>query len=272
MRSSVIAGVRCLANTCRISLGSVPTFASVPAVVAQLFVEPLLNAVFYLLLASAASGGETPERLTAAALAATVGAASSKALEVSTNLFMVDRYEGTLPHLFSASSGTAALFAARTLCSTVLGMGTSIFTVCVLAMAGALPALGLGDVPLLAAVLFLCCLASSVLGLVTYTVSLTSTDELLVMNLCMFILPIACGSVAAVSSYPQPVVALCSLIPISDLTEAGRLVALGGQAEAVFHASRAFALVLVWLAAAAAIWRVGTRRQRRTGRFDMLGI
>ncbi len=272
MKSSIAVGGRRLVNACRVSLGSVPTFASAPAVVAQLLVEPLLNAFFYLLLAFAASGGEAPDRLTAAALAATVGAASSKSLEVSTNLFMVDRYEGTLPHIFSASTGTGVLYAARTLCSTVLGMGTSFFMVLILSMAGALPSLEFEDIPSLIIVLFLCCLASSVLGLVIYTVSLTSTDELLVLNICMFALPIACGSVAAVSSYPHPISELCSLIPISDLTEAGRLIALGSQAEAMLHATKAFALVLVWLAAAAAILRIGAKRQRETGRFDMLGI
>lgn len=271
MSARIATGARRVANACRVSLGSVPTFASVPAVIAQLFVEPLLTSVFYLLLASAASGG-SPGQLTAAAVAAVVGAASSKSMEVATNLFMVDRYEGALPHLFSAPSGTAALFAARTLCSTVLGLTTSLFMTLVIWLGGALPALALGELPALLLLLLLDCLASAILGLFIYTVSLTSTDELLVLNVSQFLLPIACGSVAAVSSYPAPLAALCSLVPISDLTEAGRLLAAGSLAGALTCLARAAVLSLAWLAVAAVVWRVGVRRQRRTGRFDALGI
>ncbi|MEY8678320.1 hypothetical protein [Granulimonas faecalis] len=254
--------------SCKVSVSSVLCFGSWQAFVAQVLVEPVLDTLLYLMLAWAvASSGPAEE--TAAALAAAVAACAMKTIDVTSNIFMIDRYYGTLPHVLGASGRTGTLVAARLACGCAIGFLSCLSSLGVLGALGMLSGLGAQGFASLAALVLATCIVGAVLGLFVYAVSLTGKDELLVLNVAGYVLPLACGSVAAVSSYPAPLAALCNLVPVSGLTEAARLVGTGAV-PAVVAASLGAAAV--WLVAAVVVLRVGVRRQCSSGTVDVLAL
>lgn len=272
MRAAVTAWAGELARACRVSLRSVYSFGTVPATVAQVVVTPVLNALLYLMLAWDVASDGGPEGVAAAALAAAVGACSARAIESTTTIFMSDRYEGALPFVLTASGRTGTVLAVRLICGMGTGVVSCVPSLVVLWVSGALAVLGAAEAAALAVVVLASAAVSAAVGLLVYSVSLTAEDELLVLNVFGYVLPLACGSVAAVSSYPGPVQALCSLVPVSGVTEAVRALAEGDIVAALAAAGAAVALGAIWLIAGLVVLRVGERRQRRLGRADVLGL
>lgn len=263
----MIAHINNLRLACRASMASLSWLQTIPSGVAQLILEPALTAAFFLVLS-----GDHPTWDYGNALAAASMACAIKTVSTTTSLFAQDRYEGTLPYLAINTGGLTTVFFARIITSVAIGLISGISSICTVALISG----GLKEIPCelssVALIMMCCVLAATATGYAIHSLSLAFTDELLISNIMLFVLPLVSGSVASIWVFPKPLPYLFRLIPISSVTELSRLLATGLNADFSTTLLGCLLLSLAWFALGSIGWALGIKNQIRTGRVDILGL
>lgn len=263
----MIAQLNSLRCACRASVASLSWLQTIPSGIAQLILEPALTAVFFLVLS-----GDSPAWNYGNALAAASMACAIKTVSTTTSLFAQDRYEGTLPYLAISTGGLATVFLARIMTSAAVGLISGISSICTVVLISS----GQEGMPFelasIAPVLLCCVLAATATGFAFHSLSLFFTDEVLITDVMLFVLPIISGSVASIWVFPNPLPYLFSLIPISSVTELSRILATGLHASYSTYLLSCTLFSLAWFALGTVGWALGIKSQIRTGRVDILGL
>lgn len=204
----------------RIGLSTLPNSRSRAALLVQIIAVPLLSALLYWYIAVGASQNADFAALSAAC----VGAITLQVLTTYTGISAQNRFDET-EHYLAVSGGRVPFL---TLGKNLVVMLVGLCAACV-SVFGVVLAAGGQYVPMLWWLkLALVCIIS-VIGMLGFAQGIAVLSQLFadpyaLPNVCGFILPLLCGSVASVSLYHPILRGIAYLIPISWATQAARAI------------------------------------------------